>query len=147
MLICPRCNELLIPQTFGESPTQGLGPYRSPSGHSPLDPNAWQVDLCAACGGIWFDAGELAKALQEKVPSGMVVEASTTQPLTRLDREARMLCLRCRSPMEVVRSQAAPWLDYDRCPRCQGIWLDGDDYDRFDDPLITIFALASGEFA
>ncbi len=77
----------------------------------------------------------------------MVVEASTTQPLTRLDREARMLCLRCRSPMEVVRSQAAPWLDYDRCPRCQGIWLDGDDYDRFDDPLITIFALASGEFA
>lgn len=134
------------PQTFGEPSRVDLGPYRSPSGPSAEDPSIWEIDRCEVCGGIWFDAGELAKTLRERLPEEVEVEGGGGVG-EQLACEPRISCPRCHQQLAVLRSRAAPWLDYDRCLGCDGIWLEGGALERLEDPLLVILALASGEFA
>lgn len=78
-----------------------------------------EVDWCAQCHGIWFDAGEL-ELLAEKagmnLAPGMIGEASKSA-------EARRRCPRCRRKMEKASPTSGASLLLDRCPR-HGLWFD-----------------------
>lgn len=71
------------------------------------------LELCSDCGGTWFDAGELA-LLIELVPR--FDPADPGEPTA-------IPCLRCG---EELREHTFPGAGVlvDRCPACQGIWLD-----------------------
>jgi len=78
-----------------------------------------EVDWCAQCHGIWFDAGEL-ELLAEKVGThlspGMIGGVSNSS-------EARRRCPRGRRKMEKASPESNAELLLDRCPR-HGLWFD-----------------------
>ena len=81
-----------------------------------------EIDQCDRCAGIWFDAHELDRVLQQKS-----IDAIRRRSSPRLDLdELRGRCPRCPSAGELVRiaSIAAP-IHIDTCAICGGQWLDG----------------------
>ncbi|MCA9668797.1 MAG: zf-TFIIB domain-containing protein [Myxococcales bacterium] len=146
-LTCPDCRELLRTEIAGEDAARDDGPYRTASLSKFHDINAVEIDRCHGCGGIWFDAGELSRFLRQKPTGGTSVDE--IEPTRRLDRvgPAQASCLRCRGSMVLVRSEGVPWMIYAHCVRCRGIWLEGSNVARLDDPFVAMLALVSGEFA
>jgi Zn-finger nucleic acid-binding protein len=71
------------------------------------------LEVCTKCRGVWFDPGELTLLIevyrklddQEGVPSGVS-------------------CPRCRGELRELPFPGTKVM-VDRCPGCQGIWLDG----------------------
>jgi len=83
-------------------------------------------EMCSQCSGIWFDAGELTMLLQiYKDFDPEAGEASSAN------------CLRCDSGM---REYTFPNTDVkiDRCPSCQGVWLDKGEFGQLRDQLSAI---------
>jgi Zn-finger nucleic acid-binding protein len=78
-----------------------------------------EVDFCVACGGVWFDKGEI-EAEGGRLPDDLTVIPSAT-PRT---------CPRCVAPLGTVR---APSVEIDLCATCGGVYLDRDELDRLRD--------------
>jgi Zn-finger nucleic acid-binding protein len=68
------------------------------------------VDLCAACEGLWLDAGELA-AKGAKLP----------ERLKRVTRKKGRSCPRCAKPLAAFDAGA---VEIDACSVCGGLYLD-----------------------
>ena len=141
-LVCPDCSEALRPQAIGHASAEELGPYRS----SAVGPNACEINRCPGCKGVWFDGDELVRTLRAAVPEGVEVEETQALEQQRVERGAGVSCLRCGAAMDLVRSRAAPWLIYDRCPGCASAWVRGRALEQLEDPLVVVLSLASGEF-
>jgi len=82
-----------------------------------------EVDGCPACGGVWFDKGELhalAKSPAALRSLGRIfvpgVQAGTPQPTG--------LCPRCNEPMTPFEFDQFRGVRLDRCKGCGGVWLD-----------------------
>jgi Zn-finger nucleic acid-binding protein len=107
---------------------------------TPVGPrNKLVIDHCARCGGVWFDAGEVA-ALREAGPEALLSRIAPRPGVHRsrclhcdamVPRDedacpacgaaARLDCPRCDAPMRVAR---AGELRLDTCDRCRGVWFD-----------------------
>lgn len=77
-----------------------------------------KVDFCSPCKGIWFDKDEMAfmAELPEDLPEVDVQQAAVA---TDFD------CPRCNNvKLQTMKFVKAEDLLIDRCPACQGIWLD-----------------------
>jgi Zn-finger nucleic acid-binding protein len=105
-MTCPGCQ-----QPMEAVPLEGT--YRGPM----------TVDLCTACRGFWFDAGEQFR-LTPATTLVLVrrVEASRDQPRQRMG--SRFKCPRCRLPLgvtyDLVRDDK---YHYYRCPDRHGIFM------------------------
>lgn len=79
------------------------------------------VDVCTVCGGTWFDAGELSRALGQR--------ADENRGLPTLQgRASDRLCPLCAVPLyerEMARSGAL----VEECPLCRGLYLDRAEFD------------------
>ncbi len=98
-MICPACREdRLETRTLKESPVK--------------------VEHCGKCGGLWFDGGELARAVPTAVHGLRTPE----------DAEATGLrCPRCTVPLQrFVYPQT--YVKVDRCSDCKGLWLNRDEF-------------------
>lgn len=76
------------------------------------------IDRCPACGGTWYDRGELdanAESAETDVEH---------LPLQHVEAAAPLTCPRCGSSMSAVTVQRLSDLVLDRCPSCAGFWLD-----------------------
>lgn len=73
----------------------------------------FQVDVCPACGGVWFDKGEIAKAARDREVERLIVAYAAG--------DAGVMCPRCGGGM-VRRPVADAVLDV--CPNCKGVWMD-----------------------
>jgi Zn-finger nucleic acid-binding protein len=77
---------------------------------------------CAACGGVLFGVGELARALveidPELAPDGHVVDVPT---LGRRSNEPLLACSICGDSLEPVFLGG---IDVDRCYRDEVVWFD-----------------------
>ena len=102
---CPKCRDELEERSGGEYGFEVL-------------------DVCPSCHGAWFDRGEL-DALDDSVLTN--VEALTFNPANIGD--ARYACPRCGGDMDPVTPEGDPHLVVDRCPRCEGFWLDPGELD------------------
>lgn len=76
------------------------------------------VDLCSSCLGIWFDKDELA--FMAELP----VDVPNFSVLRDAARPTEYLCPRCGEKLEEICFMEVEDLLIDRCPTCQGIWLD-----------------------
>jgi len=81
-----------------------------------------EVDWCAACGGIWFDAGEL-ELLAEAAGRDFVLAFRQTSP-GRAGASRPRRCPRCAKRLEPRALAQEPPTELDLCPRGHGIWLD-----------------------
>ena len=68
-----------------------------------------EIDLCPECEGIWLDEGEF-----QKLTSLDVNELDTTD-----GRDLK--CPKCTNTMTC---EVIDLVEIDRCPECNGIWLD-----------------------
>jgi membrane associated rhomboid family serine protease/Zn-finger nucleic acid-binding protein len=119
-MLCPRCKEPLH-ATLEQTPGGRV-----------------EIDRCASCHGIWFDAGELsmlaqlgngdAFALQSPLLAGDAASVPCPRhPGTRM-LERQLLASKAR--MLAGGSDDAGPLTIDQCPTCHGLWFDGGELDQ-----------------
>jgi len=83
------------------------------------------VDICPNCQGAWFEKGELDR-LDDSVWTN-VEEVDFDQ--VKADHKD-IKCPQCHIDLEPLSPKDAPELIVDRCPTCQGFWLDQGELDR-----------------
>jgi hypothetical protein len=86
-----------------------------------------EVDRCAACGGVWLDAGELGRLLAHEACELKPLAAGDPDPAANA-RAAR--CPRDAAPLLRVASARERTVILDMCPACRGLWLDGGEFAR-----------------
>jgi Zn-finger nucleic acid-binding protein len=85
------------------------------------------IDMCASCGGAFFDHGELAKIARKHAEQFEKLEA-LVEP-RRAEREpaaagATAACPGCGTQMQTYEYAYCSGITLDRCPNCSGIWVD-----------------------
>src|SRR5215475_2056786 len=72
-----------------------------------------ELDRCAQCSGVWFDAGEVEQVYGKSLP------------FEPFEHEADRSCPVCDQPLQAgVLKNAVP---VERCGKCRGVFLDQDD--------------------
>lgn len=98
MPVCPKCDVALLILRFKEI----------------------EVDFCDRCRGLWLDAGEIERLLEQTGASADdVVLRALNHPAHA--RHGQHLCPRCDKRLDSV---AVADVTLDRCPRGHGIWFD-----------------------
>ncbi len=105
MIECPRCTTPLSVRTA--SP----GPEAAPV----------SADVCDACGGIWLDGAELAQVSPSL--GGLPFRAAE---IAEIAIGSDLACPRCSAGMRSFDLLDVP---IDACRECQGVWLDGGEYE------------------
>jgi Zn-finger nucleic acid-binding protein len=85
------------------------------------------VDRCPTCGGIWFDAHELERALEAK-HSGLTMRVP--KPVDEVKDAQKAVCPECKTPMIKLNSLSKPRVVMDACKVCHGRWLDGGEFEK-----------------
>ena len=106
-LKCPKCVGLLEEKEYGRA-----------------EGNPILLDVCWSCSGIWFDKGELKRALKLKFKIEPVAPIWENPKSDNFPKE-HAKCPRCNVDMISFRSGADSRLLKDGCPKCDGTWLDG----------------------
>jgi Zn-finger nucleic acid-binding protein len=92
-----------------------------------------QLDQCGTCGGIWCDKWEL-----------FPIDPDESSRVDSLDKallmapagppQRTLYCPRCTAPLQECKDQALPPdLLFERCLRCEGIWLNRGELIRYKD--------------
>ncbi len=87
---------------------------------------ATEVDRCARCAGIWFDKHELVPVLHESLPELTALRGRSAPE--RMNQKHGQ-CPRDATGLIRVSSALGHSVILDTCPECQGIWLDGGEFD------------------
>lgn len=87
-----------------------------------------EVDECAKCKGIWFDAGELRKAkdLTDENLNWMDFEIWKHEHLFKTD-STDLACPHCSNALVSINYGDTD-VEVDYCPNCNGAWLDKDEF-------------------
>ena len=94
---------------------------------APAEVQGVEVDQCPECGGVWCDAGELARLLSLEAESVESLFSGRPDPAT----DARVgQCPRDDTRMLRVASARNRNVIVEACPTCKGIWLDGGELRR-----------------
>jgi len=88
------------------------------------------LDKCFVCGGVWCDKGELEKYLAEGIT--VIDSKSLGQKLDKKLDQQDGNCPRCDVLMEKQTSEIDQATTIDRCPECEGVWLDPMEIDRLE---------------
>lgn len=120
---CPKCVGILEEVKFGVK--KPLVVYR-----------------CFACGGMWFDKGELFLAIKEELYDILKPEIEE-EPIAdeELKREVDLdkkeaICPRCSDAKKMTRmpSPRNRNVAIDYCENCEGIWLDAGEFNKIIQP-------------
>lgn len=95
------------------------------------------LDACQqGCGGIWFDAEELAKVNQAVPPGKTSAPQITCDPKSPVDDARERKCVHCRGvKLERKLFSLGSGVIMDCCPKCHGIWLDHGELDTIREEL------------
>ncbi len=86
------------------------------------------LDICPACEGAWFDKGELDR-LDKSVWTD--VEHVALQPSAGDDQPRN--CPKCGTGLTTLSPPDVPEVAVDRCPTCEGFWLDAGELEKMQD--------------
>ncbi|MGC3957127.1 MAG: zf-TFIIB domain-containing protein [Verrucomicrobiota bacterium] len=92
---------------------------------TPLECQGVMLDACQrGCGGVWFDAAELAQVNDLNRKSGHNLQLTRDESIKVDDSQPRH-CPVC-SKTKLVRRlfSLGTGVEMDCCPKCEGIWLD-----------------------
>jgi Zn-finger nucleic acid-binding protein len=77
--------------------------------------HGFRIDVCAKCGGTWFDRGELRRVTHDAAIERMLRDYATSAPNP-------ITCLRDGSPMKRRKIED---VEVDVCGKCGGFWVHG----------------------
>ena len=92
-----------------------------------------QLDVClGGCGGVWFDADELNHVTKEQQNRGaQILEIAQDPALRTAEDERERPCPRCAGrTMERRLFSLGTGVVLDRCPQCDGVWLDAGELEK-----------------
>ena len=88
------------------------------------------IDGCPSCGGLWFDADELARLAQQGRDSVAAAETTLDPPPGQAPAATgQMQCPQCAAPLYEFQFDHSPGVALDACPQCRGIWVDDRELD------------------
>ena len=96
---CPACKDVLIALEYDEV----------------------EVDYCAACHGVWLDAGELDLLFGDRTMTDGFLRAGDK---TAAVHEKPRPCPICRAKMAKHTTGGEAPVTYDECPQGHGMWFD-----------------------
>lgn len=89
------------------------------------------VDVCiGGCGGMWFDNFQIQKFDEPHDRRGDKLLEMDLDPQVTPSREGKRHCPRCELPMLEQFWSVRQEVQIDRCPGCNGLWLDLGDLAR-----------------
>jgi Zn-finger nucleic acid-binding protein len=91
-----------------------------------------EVDRCLYCKGLWFDSLEAETLKMVKGSESLDIgNPETGSQLNKITKDVD--CPRCAAKMirMVDIDQHCIW--YEKCPTCQGVWLDAGEFKNFKD--------------
>jgi Zn-finger nucleic acid-binding protein len=89
------------------------------------------LDQCPKCGGIWCDQWELYPIDSEEASRLDPVDEKLLQSVLPAGRKT-LYCPRCRDRLQAFRDPLLPPETLlERCPRCQGLWLNRGEFSRY----------------
>ena len=89
------------------------------------------LDQCGKCGGIWCDKWELFPVGPEEAGRLDPLDENLLQTPVPLE-EKTLYCPRCRDRLRVFQDPLLPSdIHLQRCRRCDGIWLNRGQFNRF----------------
>jgi Zn-finger nucleic acid-binding protein len=81
-----------------------------------------EIDYCTGCDGIWLDAGELERLLENSGRAESFIHSFKVQHHAT---ETKRKCPICRKKMEkVIVGTSEPPLMIDKCTKGHGLWFD-----------------------
>jgi Zn-finger nucleic acid-binding protein len=90
-----------------------------------------QLDQCAQCGGIWCDKWELFPIDPDEAERVEGLDAALLTAPVKLP-QGPLYCPRCTAPLQECKDPALPAdLLFERCLRCEGIWLNRGELTRY----------------
>lgn len=104
MMKCPKCQ--------GETEAVSLGGI--------------EVDRCTECKGIWFDSTE-HEALK-KIEGSELIDNGDVSVGKVFDGKHDIVCPRCMVFMQTVVDTDNNSITYEKCPSCEGIFLDAGEF-------------------
>jgi Zn-finger nucleic acid-binding protein len=104
---CPKCKEL----TLAAATLDGV-----------------EVDTCSECKGVWFDKAELPELLGKKTQRVEPIMGGEDGADANYQRG--VACPRDGQNLLRVRSNRNRDVTVDACVVCQGVWLDGGEFER-----------------
>lgn len=118
-----------------ESADLARPPLACPGCHGPMEPaegGGQVLDRCTACGGTWFDRGELEAVLHQSwptSPAGVGTAARVGQAAGAATPTGLRACPVCVQPMTPTRHARGLPVVLDRCGH-HGVFLDGGELER-----------------
>lgn len=83
------------------------------------------MDVCrGGCGGVWFDNRELKKVDEAHEHQGEALLSVEHDPAVEVNPTERRNCPRCSTIMMRHFFSVKEKVEVDRCPSCNGTWLD-----------------------
>ena len=90
-----------------------------------------QLDQCAQCGGIWCDKWELFPIHPDETAKLEPVDEEQLRSPQPLEKKT-LYCPRCTAKLATPKDPfLGPDIQLDRCPKCDGIWLNRGQFTRF----------------
>ncbi len=88
------------------------------------------LDQCLSCGGMWFDGGELRKAKDKEDEFLRWLDIDLfSDPKKFIGGNSTMNCPNDKEPLYEILYDNAD-IKVDVCRKCQGIWVDKDEYEN-----------------
>ncbi len=102
----------------------------------PIDYEGVCIHTCDACGGEFLGSSEMRHVVgtrEERFPADLRQELDTQTPTPGLasDEPDRQLCCpSCATEMTLINYCNDTGVHVDRCPSCEGVWLDQEELER-----------------
>lgn len=96
-----------------------------------------EVDRCLSCKGIWFDAKE-HETLQD-IEGSEVIDSGDASIGKTLDQKHDIVCPRCDVFMSTIIDTDRGHLSYEKCPSCQGMFLDAGEFTEYKEDSLMDF--------
>jgi len=87
-----------------------------------------EIELCARCGGLWLDGGELQEVMQHYDSS--ITPETFSRGLGDSKGPGHKLCPEGHGHLEEYLWGRSIAIEIDRCVKCKGIWLDRGELDH-----------------
>ena len=103
---------------------------------STIDYEGVAIETCGVCGGEWLDADELGHIVRvrEKLfndEERRAIESAGKIPgVPKPDVERNIVCPHCNVATGPINYGADTGIIIDRCPECNGIWLDAGELEK-----------------
>ena len=110
-----------------------MDPLQCPVCQLRMEPLAYEGKLvrwCENCRGHWLTKNELRHIIEsrvvkfERIAAHVLAKAGPDRTIPHPERERSLMCPECQVALEARKYGTDSTIVVNRCPECEGVWLD-----------------------